>query len=71
MKKYKNSFYCFFIGFILFSITIMWQNSLGPDSKTTDYFFVILFIQIISCLMILLAFFKIIIMKLKEINNRK
>ncbi len=33
MKKYKHSFYILLVGILLFSITIMWQNLLGADSK--------------------------------------
>lgn len=33
MKKYNPSFYILLVGISLFSITIMWQNSLGADSK--------------------------------------
>ena len=69
-KKYKPNLYLFALGVIFFGITIMWQDSLGDESKTTGYFWNILCIQIVALLMMIVSSIRIIIIKLIEISKR-
>lgn len=69
-KKYKPNLYLFALGVIFFGITMMWQDSLGDESKTTDYFWNILCIQIVALLMMIVSSIRIIIIKLIEISKR-
>lgn len=71
MKKYKSSLYLLILGVIEFGITIIWQNSLGDESKTTEYFWIILFIQLLSLGAIIVSFVKVIIIWIKELNKRE